>query len=407
MAFLSAMETLPPASAPSKVAALLVLAALAASCAGSTSGGAPNVASHGPSPTHSSPTATASASASQSVQPSPPASAQPSSGAYGVLVGSQASSTYSVSIIGADGKVVASAESGTPATVSCANAAAALVPLPVSASNSGVYYEDAQGGVTFLGPDGHKRQASSVPAGSASRRSMFTVSPDDKRIAVVIADYTSAGASTKLYVQNLDGSARADIFSETAADTLWPIGWHSISGGLYGLVVGKIAACSTGGGKFCCGPYAPELHVVDPQTANRLFTLGGSGCTIVGPPTPAGAMCWDGNITAKVLDWSGNTTAAFPGGPEYSFLSPDGSVYLAVDNTGTYTPVGNPQRLAGFFACTWIDKDHVLSGGDLQHQPRVLTVTQPDPQRPGDASFGGMVPVPAQGDCGGRIPGGL
>jgi len=38
----------------------------------------------------------------------------------------------------------------------------------------------------------------------------------------------------------------------------------------------------------------------------------------------------------------------------------------------------------------------VLSGGDVQQQPRV-----------GDMTTGNVVPVAAQGDCGGRIPGGL
>ena len=52
--------------------------------------------------------------------------------------------------------------------------------------------------------------------------------------------------------------------------------------------------------------------------------------------------------------------------------------------------------IAGMFACTWIDDTHVLSGGDAQHQPRVAQVTS-----------GGMVPVAAQGDCAGRLPGGL
>jgi hypothetical protein len=47
-------------------------------------------------------------------------------------------------------------------------------------------------------------------------------------------------------------------------------------------------------------------------------------------------------------------------------------------------------------ACGWIDNSHVLSGGDTQRQPRIADITT-----------GKIVPVPAQGDCAGRIPGGL
>ncbi|HUE67140.1 MAG TPA: hypothetical protein VMP38_03080, partial [Candidatus Acidoferrum sp.] len=66
-----------------------------------------------------------------------------------------------------------------------------------------------------------------------------------------------------------------------------------------------------------------------------------------------------------------------------------------VDNNGTSFTIGAP-TIAGMFACTWIDDNHVLSGGDAQHQPRVANTTT-----------SAMVPVAAQGDCGGRLPGGL
>ena len=52
--------------------------------------------------------------------------------------------------------------------------------------------------------------------------------------------------------------------------------------------------------------------------------------------------------------------------------------------------------MPGMFACTWLDDTHVLSGGDPQHQPRLANVAN-----------GSMVPVAAQGDCAGRLPGGL
>src|SRR5438034_7005543 len=147
------------------------------------------------------------------------------------------------------------------------------------------------GVVRFLAPSGDSGRATTVPAGTASRRSMFAVSPDDQRIAVIVDDFNSTGASTKLYVEDLNGGGNhLDLFSQTGARTLWPVGWH----GTNNLVVAVVASCSQGGGPFCCGPQ--ELHVVDPATAARRFTLGSTiACGIAGSPSPAGAICWDGS----------------------------------------------------------------------------------------------------------------
>jgi hypothetical protein len=47
-------------------------------------------------------------------------------------------------------------------------------------------------------------------------------------------------------------------------------------------------------------------------------------------------------------------------------------------------------------ACGWIDASHVISGGDVQQQPRI-----------GNLATGTVIPVAAQGSCAGRLPGGL
>ncbi len=372
-----------------KVATLVALAALAASCGGSPPSQANNVGSTTPTPAASASSShSPSAPTSAGTSPSPPAVTTP----YGVLVGSQAASTYTVSVVAVDGKVVASTQSTTPPQVSCANAAAAVVPLPVSTSNSGVYYEEAQGGVTYLSPDGSKRQAASVPAGTGSRRSMFAVSPDDSRIAVVVADFNSSGASTRLYVEDLGGTNHVDLFSETGAYSLWPIGWH----GSNNLVVAKVPACTQGGGPFCCGPL--ELHVVDPATANRRFTLGGPSCVIAGTPSPAGVLCENNpSFTQGTwLNWTAGTVRNLAlNGAAFAYVSPGGQFVAFVDNNGTSFTIGAP-TIAGMFACEWIDDNHVLSGGDAQHQPRVA-----------NATTSAVVPVAAPGDCGGRLPGGL
>jgi hypothetical protein len=365
-------------------------ALLLAACGGGTN----NVASHASSPAASSSLqASAGASASPSSAPVSPSPA-PVTGAYGVLYSSQAASSYTVSIVGVDGKVVASAQASTPPLPTCANAAAALVSPPVSASNSRVYFLDAQGAVHYLGPQGETGTATTVPAPTSTRRAMFSVSPDDSRIAVIVDDFNSSGASTRLYVENLyRGGNHVDLFSETGAYSLWPVGWH----GTNNLVLAKTAACTQGGGAFCCGPL--ELHVVDPSTATRRFTLGNSSsCVIAGSASPAGVVCENtGSFNQGTwLNWTDGTVRTLAlNGPAFAYVSPGGQFVAMVDNNGTSFTIGAPS-IAGMFACTWIDDAHVLSGGDAQHQPRVATVTT-----------SAVVPVAAQGDCGGRLPGGL
>src|SRR5579864_2977064 len=109
MSLVTSMGTLPHVFAPSKAATLFMVAAIAASCGSSPSG----QARHSNSPS-ASPSASASATGSPSTAPASSPSPQPVTGAYGVLYSSQAASDYTVSIIGVDGKVVASAQASTP-----------------------------------------------------------------------------------------------------------------------------------------------------------------------------------------------------------------------------------------------------------------------------------------------------
>jgi hypothetical protein len=294
-----------------------------------------------------------------------------------------------VSIVGIDGKVVASTQASSPIAVTCADAAAALVPYPVSTSNDRAYYMDAQGVVRFLTVQGDTGRATTVPIGGG-RRSTFAVSPDDQRIAVVVSDFTSAGVALRLYVEDLNGGTHhADIFNSTGATGLWPIGWHGAN-----LVVAKVPACASGGGQFCCGP--SELHVVDPATADRRFTVGSATCVITGAPSPAGAVCEDTKASQDVvLDWTGASSRTFPvPGPMAAYLSPDGRFVALVSGTGT--SVTGTNKTLQMQACGWIDSNHLIAGSDSQVQTRV-----------GDLATGRVVPVAVQGACAGRLPGGL
>jgi hypothetical protein len=297
-----------------------------------------------------------------------------------------------VSIIGIDGKVVASATTSTPPTPSCANVAAALVSPPVSTSDTAVYYMDGQGAVHWLQPNGNKDQApiATLPSPTASRRSMFAVSPDSSEMAVVVDDFTSTGATTQLFMYDLSiGGSQRLLFTETGSSTLWPIGWH----GNNNLILGKIVSCTQGGGPFTGTP--SELHVVDPSDATRRFTIGSVTCPPVNRPSPAGVVC-ENPPSATVLNWTAGTVRTYTiQGPVGAFLSPSGANVAFVDNTGT-TFTNGGSAMAGLFTCTWIDDTHVLAGGDAQQQARV-----------GNVSNAQISPVAAQGDCGGRIPGGL
>jgi len=364
----------------------LVVATLAGACSlpGSGTGRAPSPAAS------SSRTSSPSASASPSQSPSP----APVTGTYGVLVSSLSSSNYTVSLVGIDGRVVASAQASTPSPVSCANAAAAITPLPVSASNSRLYYMDALGAVRTLSPDsGVTAPVVNLPIGP-SRRSTFAVSPDDALMAVVVIDFTSSGATSRLYMYQLQpGGSQALVFSQSGAYALWPTGWHGITS----LVVAKVPACTQGGGPLCCGPQ--EFHVVDPKTAVRRFTVGGPTCVVAGPPSPAGVVCEDTTAYAQanLLDWTGATVHSYPvSGPTPAYLSPDGTVFAVPSLVAPTTSVLPTNVTANLSACGWIDNTHLLSGGDVQHQPSVADITT-----------GKVVPVATQGDCAGRLPGGL
>ena len=391
------MGTPPYVTAPRTAAWLAGLAAVLTACG---AGGSNIVAGRSPSPAVS-PAAAASPSghpatsptASGAGSPSPTRAPQPITGAYGVLYSNQAVSTYTVSIVGIDGKVAASATASTPPAVTCGSAAAALVSPPVSMSNTRAYFMDAQGAVNYLAPSGDTGRATTLPASSASRRAMFAVSPDDQRIAVVVDDFTSSGATTHLYVEDVNGGGNhLDLFSENGASTLWPIGWH----GTNNLVLAKVVSCTQGGGPFCCGPL--ELHVIDPATAQRRFTLGGPDCVLAGPASLAGVVCEEtGGFTfAREVNWTDGTFNSFPiQGPSPSFLAPDGAhAALVVNGQTRMNPV--TIRYMDMQACGWIDGTHLIAGGDLQTQARV-----------GDVLAGTMTPVAAQGDCAGRLPGGL
>jgi len=361
----------------SRSAPVILLAVLLTAC-----GGQGNVSQASPTPAASSP----------SPSPSPSASPTPALAAYAVLATPNTSADYSVTLIDAQGNHAGTATAkGWNGSLTCAGVATALLPPLVSASNSKVYFEDSAGVVHFLAPDGATGKATTVPVGSA-RRSIFSVSPDDKRIAVVVSDFGANKATIKVYVEDLNGGGHhVQIFTSSGPTSLWPIGWHAGN-----LVLAKVPACIQGSNFGCCGP--TELHVVNPANGARRFTIGGSVCIVSGPSTPFGTPCLTSSNVARILDWAGVTTRTVQlPFKRLTYLSPDGQ-HLAYQTDGG-TIVGGQTGPLQMGVCGWIDNSHILDGGDFTGGGTQAHI--------GDITTGAVAPIPFTGLCAGRIPGGL
>jgi hypothetical protein len=276
--------------------------------------------------------------------------------------------------------------------------------LPVSTSNSRAYYMDASGAVRWVALNGKSdTPIATLPAPTTTRHTTFAVSPDDQQIAVVVADFSTmdATATTNLYMYDLNqGGTQKLLYTQTSARTLWPVGWH----GTGNLVVAAAPTACVGSVPFCCG--MQELHVVDPITAARRYTLGSWGkCPIAGPPSPAGVVCENISpvVGATVLSWTGEKVRSLRfAGYQSFYLSPDGATLASGDRSGTgvWKPDGSglePSMFKGTaFGCSWIDDTHMLGKGGPNDHAWIADITD-----------GHLIPVAAAGDCGGRLPGGL
>lgn len=264
---------------------------------------------------------------------------------------------------------------------------------------------DSTGGIRFVTTDGRTGNATKIPVGTSTRRSTFAVSPDNRRIAVVVGDYSSSGVSLRLYVEDvIGGGHHIDLYKQAGSFGLWPIGWH---GGM--LVLAQVPACRPGQAVECCGTYMGpgpalaqplELHVVDATTAARRFTIGGAGCTIAGPSTRAGTPCLTSSKTVRILDWAGvplRTVSVTGDGPFY--LSPNGAhlAYQPYDEATTWVEGFNPLAMA---SCGWVDDTHIMSPGK--------DVGGLWDGKVGDITTGTMYdPKSLLGTCAGNVPGGL
>jgi hypothetical protein len=296
--------------------------------------------------------------------------------------------TYSISLVGVDGRVAASASGrkrGKPAGI--------LVQMPnMSASNSRLYYLDGDSSVMFLRPDGSTGAATTISVDSNSA-AVFAVSPDDSRIAVAVITYPYP-AKTRLYVEDLTGGGHhIDLFSSGSV-LEWPVGWHQ---GHLVIAVGINAAPQNAWDGFV---YAfSGYHVADASTGTRVATIC-DGYDASNPPVPAGTVC-SNSSSSIVSDWSGATRPAPADvGCAGGALSPDGSMIADCQGNPRVVTfvVGDGTRIATQYSGTplgWIDSTHVVLKADNSD----LSIV--------DARAFTTTPVQAQGFFGGTIPGAL
>jgi hypothetical protein len=354
------------------------------------------VVSCGPGPgsgSRPSPTASLSPTASPSPTSGASPSATPSSAALplGVVVKDfilDGGTTYSISLVGVDGKVAATAtgrKRSQPGGI--------VVQMPsVSASSTRLYYLDGDSSVMFLKPDGTTGAVTSIAVDSKSA-AVFAVSPDDSRIAVAVITFPYP-AKTRIYVEDLAGGGNhVDVFSSSSV-LEWPVGWHQ---GHLVIAVGLNVAPQNAFDGFI---YAFNgYHVADASTGTRLATIC-DGIIAYDPPVPAGTVC--GSFpNYLVSDWSGVTRPApADDGCVGGALSPDGSMIADCQGNPrvvTFVVAGGTRIATQYSGMPlgWIDSTHLVLKADNSD----LSII--------DARAFTKTPIQAQGFFGGTIPGAL
>jgi hypothetical protein len=326
-----------------------------------------------------------------------------------------AGSVYDVALVGLDGKVAARARAarrGTVHTPGSGPGAAALELPQVSASDTHVYYLDGDSTVRFLAPDGSTGVAAHV-MGTPTAHAAFSVSPDDKRLAVSVLDYSGSPVRERLYVRQLAGGSQAELFSSTS-QYVWPVGWRGDQ-----LVLAALSQPPYSQQGVSWNPYdAPSYHLVDPATGNRTASLGSGeqqvgGCQPTGPLSAAGSACFSVQGSTGCLDllgWSGRSTPTGVCAPSQDVgvgsLDPTGSRIARCCDASHHVLVWRrgatvqATSLSGFpsdWDC-WLDAQHLLSGAALDAQPKPALI---------NLATGATVAVAAKGFCGGVLPGDL
>lgn len=236
---------------------------------------------------------------------------------------------YHLAVISTKGQVLRSATAKVPT-------AAPHLPR-FSVAGSDVFYLDGNTDLRVLKPDGSTALVRHV-AGSSRDRIVFSVSPDEHRIAYVVIHFHSSGTSgcnypvfndncaititVNLLVGNLDGTGDSEIFSGSTSE--YPVGWQ---GAAVLIAVGPAIIQNAGE----LNPYfAAEYRRVSAADATRLFSTAIAckepASTLTGPYTAAGTACVRGSLVQRV-DWQGTLTTlgdVAPANSAAAAISPDG-----------------------------------------------------------------------------------
>jgi hypothetical protein len=299
-----------------------------------------------------------------------------SASSYAVLVDLFAGSgAYDIAVVSSSGAVAARAHPKQRSAISDA------LELPyVSASNSRVYYLDGDGDVRYLKADGTTGRTAAVPA-SPTVHAAFAVTPDDRRIAVALLDYSTTPVKLTLYVEDVGGAHHRVIFTSTN-HYVWPVAWHA--GQLVVAYLGpnavpfKSKAVLYGNGDLIRYPYGPSpygginFHVINPTTAVRQAIISGGGAS--GLLSRSGVAVVQGdadNWQGQWMPW--NSPADYGSYSAAGSLSPDGTVIAACcDQPGgagrlvLWYPGGSSTALPVLAVSTdwvgWFDNSHLITG---------------------------------------------
>ncbi len=253
-----------------------------------------------------------------------------------------------LSMVDSNGTVVASTAARAPHRTSQG--------LPwTSASQKRLYYLDGASVISFLGPDGTTGHATRIRL-AAGEEAGFSVSPDDRRVAVSVLKYGPTGyLGMRIYVEDLIGGRNHVEAYSSPSVAEFPIAWAA---GHLVVAMSKPFCCTAG----ILNPIgAIEYHVADPATGVRLVTLCHGWRGPIGPPAAIGVTCGLAQFPNGYFRWDG-TSLPEPGAAPDGALSPDGTQVASSSPFGIQffrVPTGPATQVMGDVA-GWLDAGHIV-----------------------------------------------
>jgi hypothetical protein len=206
------------------------------------------------------------------------------------------------------------------------------VPL-VNVSTSRVYYLNGESELWSLAPDGRSSLVTHLPGGR-NKVVGFAVSPDDRRIAVSLIEYTTSFEKplrVSLYLDDLPrGGHRLDLVSISGSVAEWPVGWHGEN---------LVLAVGRGDGYLDEGPTV-RYRVINAANGKTVASLDCAASL----PGAAGVACNDDSVSPPHLglqNWNGEKRWFALAGPA------DPARKLKIDSVGSLVVSPDGTRIAG------------------------------------------------------------